>query len=194
MLQRLKSTFYRRPDPAIPDESYVAGRGRDDLPIEHAVSTQQVEAALNGTMFNWTCTGCGKCCNGPGVVYFTKTDLENIKKLLELDSAEWAKLRQRLVQKKTNGLFVHDTVGACIFLKDSSCTIYEARPLQCRTYPFWTSCFEDAPAHRALREYCPGVSGNEGEHFSVWSITRNVNCTADDFNRSQTAGKKTLYL
>jgi hypothetical protein len=27
--------------------------------------------------------------------------------------------------------------GACVFLRDKKCSVYDARPTQCRTYPFW---------------------------------------------------------
>ena len=38
--------------------------------------------------------------------------------------------------------------GSCVFLNSSSgkCGIYDARPVQCRTYPFWPSLLEDEEA------------------------------------------------
>lgn len=49
---------------------------------------------------------------------------------LEFDKS-WLRLKSRPPVPGEGG-------DACIFLgEDNRCTIYEARPLQCRTYPYW---------------------------------------------------------
>ena len=47
-----------------------------------------------------------------------------------------------------------DKRRACIFYKDG-CQIYEVRPEQCRTYPFWPDFKRDC---RELCKECPGVT------------------------------------
>jgi len=48
----------------------------------------------------------------------------------------------------------------CIFW-DSLCTVYEARPLQCRTFPFWESIVASAKSWEIAASGCPGMnSGN----------------------------------
>ncbi|GHU43020.1 zinc/iron-chelating domain-containing protein [Spirochaetia bacterium] len=48
----------------------------------------------------------------------------------------------------------------CIFWKDG-CTVYEARPLSCRTYPFWRSMLVSREVWEAASAYCPGVRSGE---------------------------------
>jgi Fe-S-cluster containining protein len=44
----------------------------------------------------------------------------------------------------------------CIFWKDG-CTVYAARPLQCRTFPFWPSILVSAAAWEVAKSGCPGM-------------------------------------
>jgi Fe-S-cluster containining protein len=60
----------------------------------------------------------------------------------------------------------------CIFLDTRggkrTCSIYEARPTQCRTWPFWT---ENLTSHGAWDDAgvtCPGI--NNGTHYDFVEI------------------------
>jgi Fe-S-cluster containining protein len=46
----------------------------------------------------------------------------------------------------------------CIFWRDG-CTVYGARPLQCRIYPFWSELLASAEIWRKTAEECPGIGG-----------------------------------
>jgi len=200
MLESLKSLIGRTSATAHPlsrdtEQHYVAGKSSDGQKIPHSVSMQQVQQALEDEAFRWSCTACGKCCRGPGVVYFTAEDLENIREALKLSDAKWERLHTRLVQKRKNGLFLHQTAKACALLgKDGKCTVYEVRPLQCRTFPFWTSNFESRESYEWLKDFCPGVKKGDGEEFSLRKIVVETNRTEDGFARLQPPGSKTLYL
>lgn len=50
----------------------------------------------------------------------------------------------------------------CQFLKDGKCSVYEARPTQCRTFPFWPEFMTDKAWHK-LGEHCPGI--DKGPHI-----------------------------
>jgi len=105
------------------------------------------------------CGNCeGRCCTGEsGYIYVTKTEIENIAKLLEMDVREFVnkylfkKMYKYSIKEKQNG----DSYE-CIFYNKSSngCTIYDARPLQCKTFPFW-----DYYKTRVdeLKLECPGI-------------------------------------
>ena len=45
----------------------------------------------------------------------------------------------------------------CIFLGENGCSIYEGRPLQCRTYPFWPSIVESRGNWESEKNSCPGI-------------------------------------
>jgi len=48
--------------------------------------------------------------------------------------------------------------GDCVFFDSQSraCTIYEARPRQCRTWPFWDSNLRTSDDWKRTCEDCPG--------------------------------------
>jgi Fe-S-cluster containining protein len=52
----------------------------------------------------------------------------------------------------------------CIFLKEGRCSVYDARPIQCRTYPFWPAIMDDAESWKEEGQSCPGIG--EGRHYS----------------------------
>lgn len=45
----------------------------------------------------------------------------------------------------------------CAFLKDKRCTVYEGRPTQCRTWPFWPENLNARTWNREIASFCPGV-------------------------------------
>lgn len=44
----------------------------------------------------------------------------------------------------------------CVFW-DGGCVVYEARPLQCRTFPFWPSVLASEEAWEETAAECPGM-------------------------------------
>lgn len=106
------------------------------------------------------CETCaGRCCTGEsGYIYVTKAEIENISKLLNVDVSEFVK--QYLYKKKYKYSIKERVVEGsheCIFYDavSNGCKIYEARPKQCRTFPFW-----DYYKNRVdeLKLECPGIA------------------------------------
>jgi len=63
--------------------------------------------------------------------------------------------------------------GDCVFLKreagKATCSIYPVRPLQCRTWPFWTENLRSESAWESRHErVCPGM--NNGQHHDLVQI------------------------
>ena len=56
----------------------------------------------------------------------------------------------------------------CIFLENNCCMVYEARPLQCRTFPFWPENLKSAYRWNLVKLECPGI--DQGELFSFEQI------------------------
>ncbi|MCL2706075.1 MAG: YkgJ family cysteine cluster protein [Spirochaetaceae bacterium] len=113
------------------------------------------------------CARCSKCCrHDPGYVFLSKNDLIALSSLLKINKEEFLKKyckivnlgilrRISLIEKKNND---------CIFWDNGGCTIYDQRPLQCKTYPFWSSVLNSPEDWEVLGRNCPGV--NTGKHYT----------------------------
>jgi Fe-S-cluster containining protein len=120
----------------------------------------------------FTCTRCGHCCTGePGFVWVDDDNLAAIaaergETLEEVKAlyTRWTN-RGRTLREKGN--------GDCIFYdRKQGCTVYAARPPQCRTWPFWDSNVATPEAWQHTCEICPG--SGQGELISAEEITRRL--------------------
>jgi Fe-S-cluster containining protein len=59
--------------------------------------------------------------------------------------------------------------GDCVFWdSEQGCTVYEARPTQCRTWPFWPENVETPDDWKYVRSVCPGAG--KGQLFTVEQV------------------------
>lgn len=106
----------------------------------------------------FTCTQCGDCCSGaPGFVWVKQGEIEALAKLVtegDVESFEDQYVR-RVGARKSLKEFPS---GDCVFLdaKTRRCTVYSARPEQCRTWPFWDSNLQTPADWKAAQKACPG--------------------------------------
>ncbi len=104
------------------------------------------------------CTGCGKCCTGsPGYVYLSSTDLDRMSDHFKMTREQFAQKYTRLVEDQYALL---DMPGSydCVFLKNNQCTAYEARPTQCRTFPWWIHNLRDPQDWEEASKRCEGIN------------------------------------
>jgi Fe-S-cluster containining protein len=106
------------------------------------------------------CTRCdGNCCVGEsGYIWVTPNEIQNISLSLHLEVSEFKKhyldkIKYRFSIKEKR---LSDSNYACIFfdLDLKKCSIYDVRPMQCRTFPFW-DYFRQNP-QEAIKE-CPAI-------------------------------------
>jgi len=103
------------------------------------------------------CLGCGRCCTGqPGYVWVTRREIEILAATLQLDVAELERRFVRCAGRRKSLLELPN--GDCTFYDGTSrrCTVYAARPAQCRTWPFWVSNVRTPRAWEATCAACPG--------------------------------------
>lgn len=106
--------------------------------------------AENELLRSFKCTGCGTCCRWSGSVLLTDEDITALAQRTGLTEEEFIDRHTRLAPHRI-GLALRDAPdGACLFLEGSRCSVYEARPEQCRTFPFAWSVPEGCPALDAL--------------------------------------------
>ena len=103
------------------------------------------------------CTQCGACCSGePGYVFVSDDEIAAMAKRLQMSLEAFEHKFVRSVGAEKSLVEYPD--GDCIFLDPDSrhCLVYEERPVQCRTWPFWDSTLEDEHAWKETCEVCPG--------------------------------------
>jgi Fe-S-cluster containining protein len=103
------------------------------------------------------CSQCGDCCTGaPGHVWVNQEEIHNLSKQIGVDEEEFERKYVRRVGIRKS--LVEFPNGDCVFFDSNArkCTVYEARPRQCRTWPFWQSNLRTEEDWRQTCEVCPG--------------------------------------
>ncbi|MBS0654184.1 MAG: YkgJ family cysteine cluster protein [Verrucomicrobia bacterium] len=105
------------------------------------------------------CTGCGKCCTGfPGYVWVTEEEMAAMASLLNI-SVDLFKRRYTRIREGRYSLTEKVSQNYdCVFLKDKKCLVYEARPKQCRTFPWWEENLESEESWKCASQGCEGIS------------------------------------
>jgi len=120
----------------------------------------------------FTCTQCGNCCTGPpGYVWFNEDEAKAMAGEFGLEVADFRKKYARRIFGKWTLNEVPNERGEfdCVFLNTDqqgkrTCMIYENRPTQCRTWPFWPENLKNGKAWQRAGQTCPGMTaGNEGQ-------------------------------
>ena len=127
----------------------------------------------NGLKFK--CTKCGKCCTGaPGFVWLSTNDVEKIASFLKISIPAFKKNYTRQVKNKTS--LIEDSITFdCIFLKNKKCTIYEARPLQCKAFPFWKDNLLSEEKWNSISKICEGINHDDATPISPEEIHIKIN-------------------
>jgi Fe-S-cluster containining protein len=131
----------------------------------------------------FTCTCCGNCCTGgPGYVWVSEEEIRLLAAHFKMTPEQAVEKYCRKINGKISLKEARSVSGLydCIFLKEIKpprnsrrgeaivqakrvCGIYEVRPLQCRTWPFWPKNLESQTAWQGETRKCPGM--NTGKHY-----------------------------
>lgn len=107
--------------------------------------------------FVFNCHRCGACCHvGHGRVWI---EPEEIGALAAACGSAPAAFAARHVVAAEGRLSLREKPdGCCALLEDGNrCTVYEARPAQCRSFPFWPDLLAGGLALERAAGYCPGI-------------------------------------
>ena len=131
----------------------------------------------------FACTLCGNCCTGPpGYVWITDDEIDRLAEHLKLPPDEVRRRHVRKVGRRLSLKEVRDADGEhdCVFLKPlpgdrpgarkRGCSVYAARPLQCRTWPFWHGLLQSEEAWQHSKRTCPGMDAPGGRLYGVKEI------------------------
>jgi hypothetical protein len=107
------------------------------------------------------CTRCSECCrHTPGYVFLSEADIDPLCRALAMTRQSFFHrycrrvrfgIAQRLSLKEKSNI-------DCILWDKGGCSVYHARPLQCRSFPFWGSCLSSAEKWEQQGTLCPGIN------------------------------------
>ncbi|MEZ6005933.1 MAG: YkgJ family cysteine cluster protein [Planctomycetota bacterium] len=104
------------------------------------------------------CTMCGRCCTSNGEfthLYLSQSDVLALAGELGLSEPAF---RQQHTWQQDGWTLLRIDGPRCTFLEDKgTCGVYEARPMQCRTWPFWRENLAQEAWNGPVREICPGI-------------------------------------
>ncbi|MFN3190689.1 MAG: YkgJ family cysteine cluster protein [Aureliella sp.] len=121
----------------------------------------------------FTCSQCGNCCSGePGFVWVNLEEIAELAACMQLSEAEFREKYVRRVESRYS--LIEYPNGDCIFLDPESrgCMVYEARPIQCRTWPFWSSNLKTRQDWKETCRVCPGAGTGKLYGFEEIEIAR----------------------
>ena len=114
--------------------------------------------AWYSTGIQFECQGTGKCCTSRGsygFVYLTGADRKRVAAHLKIPTAQFTR---KYCARDDNGYFhLKNPDKDCEFLRNKRCGVYEGRPTQCRTWPFWPENLKAKTWTQEVAAFCPGV-------------------------------------
>lgn len=105
---------------------------------------------MDSTERSFKCKQCGACCRWSGHVLLTEADIARLAAATGLSEETFISHYTVLAANRSQLSLADGLDGSCILLKDDLCTLYDARPAQCRDFPHgWR-----------VAEGCPGIEEN----------------------------------
>lgn len=115
----------------------------------------------------FSCRRCGDCCTGdPGYVFLRRGEAKIMAEFLKMPLKEFRESYTRKVGGKTS--LIEEKDGRCTFLGDDGCRLYDSRPVQCRTFPFWLWVIARRENWNETARDCPGM--NRGRRYTRQEI------------------------
>ncbi len=100
---------------------------------------------------DFVCQRCGACCRWPGYVILENSDISALAEALNISERDFINKYTMLTESRSRLSLIENEDGSCVLLKGGDCTVYKARPKQCRDFPkYWT-----------LDGCCPGLDAQD---------------------------------
>jgi len=100
---------------------------------------------------------CGACCTDHedyAYVYLEGDDLQRLAEFLDMTPDVF---RERHTTLDDGYTVLKMDRPECPFLEGTACSVYPARPTQCRTFPFWDENLGSRARWQRLCRFCPGI-------------------------------------
>ena len=106
---------------------------------------------------------CGRCCDEPGgIVYLRPEDAQKLANHHNLGVKDWL---ERDCRQTLDGRYILNSdqyTDVCIYLDENKkCTVYQSRPAQCKSYPFWAENVRSDRSWKRTVKECPGLGAED---------------------------------
>ena len=123
------------------------------------------------------CQQCSHCCrHEPGYVYLSERDLNKLLAFFKTDKESFIEKYCRYVPYYDGSevICLKEKPGYdCIFW-DNGCKAYEARPLQCSTYPFWSFILKSKKDWDSEAASCPGINKGKKHMYNEIELSKYI--------------------
>ncbi len=151
----------------------------------------------------FSCTGCGRCCQNDGEVWFNLEEFTELAMSLNMPAetalelyveevkSDWVKMKNKVVATPSNSWIpnlIQDS-DQCIFLglDGKACSIYDQRPIQCRTYPYWPRLLKD------VKEWKKEIVVSENKSGKHWN-PKDGGCEGIDHENATSIPSKKIFI
>ncbi len=114
------------------------------------------------------CTQCGACCVNRGEYAHVYVNPDETAALAEFLGLSLRRFKRRYTFNDEDGWRQLNFTGkSCVFLDPETnlCQAHAARPIQCRTFPFWPGFIEQGEWTDEVRSLCEGIG--RGRLYSI---------------------------
>ena len=156
----------------------MTDRNHDDSPYDNATAeSKPADPSSNLPWYSgglrFECKGCGGCCTGePGYVWVNRDEITRLAESLNMAAAEFKRQYVRTEHRKCSLRELPN--GDCVFFdrETMGCKVYDARPVQCRTWPFWQSNLRSPATWECTCQDCPGAGAGRQFTFEEIEVRR----------------------
>ncbi len=145
-------------------------------------ATPDAEHGRDGTGLSFGCTMCGNCCSGPeGYVLVNDDEIAAMARRTRMGVPEFIDVYTHMTDEGRS--LREKQVGKgldCVFLDREKipgkavCGLYEDRPRQCRTWPFWPSVVKSRATWERAKRMCPGIDAGKKHDLVQIRIARDT--------------------
>ena len=117
----------------------------------------KIDKSVYESGIRFECTGCGECCKARGNYAYVYVTLAERQRLAAHFGIKTRAFTAEYCEKTDGKFHLREPSNDCLFLKGERCTVYKARPQQCRTWPFWPENMSKKVWKKQVMRDCPGV-------------------------------------
>jgi len=101
---------------------------------------------MNSVERSFKCQQCGSCCRWSGHVLLSESDIAQLSAAAGLSEETFIARYTVLAANRRQLSLADASDGSCVLLESGRCSLYGARPSQCRDFPYGWRVAEGCPA------------------------------------------------